>query len=140
MKNQNQKNVLLQFAAYLHWGLIVYVCLICTNTYAQGNTITGTVVDDTGLPLGGVNILIEGTTIGTQTDFDGNYAISVSSGQKLIFSFVGMKPVSVTVENQDIINVTLESDSLLDNVVVIGYGTKKKSDVISSVARVETED
>ncbi len=99
-------------------------------TFAQERTITGTVVDEDGLPLPGVTVLIKGTNTGTQTDFDGNYSIGADQGDILVYSFVGMETAEYTVENVDTIDVTLTTDSAqLDEVVVtaLGISREKKS-------------
>ncbi len=103
--------------------------------------ITGTVLDDTGVPLAGVNVVIEGTLKGTQTDFDGNYALDASTGNVLIFSYIGMKTQSVTVGNSNVVNVTMEIDAAsLDEVVVIGYGTQKEALLTGSVGIVKSDE
>ena len=103
--------------------------------------IQGVVKDDEGEPLPGVNIVVKGTTTGTLTDVDGAYSINVPDGnQILIFSFVGYKNQEIAVNNQTTINVTLEADvAIMDEVVVIGYGTQQKKDLVSSVAKVERQ-
>src|SRR5680860_775534 len=73
--------------------------------------ITGTVVDNAGVPLAGVNVLIEGTTSGTQTDFDGNYTIDATTGDILVFSYIGMKTQSFTVGQSNSIDITMEEDA-----------------------------
>lgn len=95
---------------------------------AQSKTVTGTVTDATdGSPLPGVNVLVEGTTTGTQTDFDGNYAIEASSGDVLVFSFIGMKTQSVTVGASNTVNVSMEEDAeQLGEVVVTALGVKRQ--------------
>ncbi|WP_111706440.1 SusC/RagA family TonB-linked outer membrane protein [Lutibacter citreus] len=103
--------------------------------YAQ--TVTGTVTDETNQGVPGANILKQGTNTGVTSDFDGNYSISASQGDVLVFSFVGYKTKSVTVGSVLTLNVNLEPDvASLDEVVVIGYGTAKKSDVVGSVSQV----
>ena len=103
--------------------------------------ITGTVLDDAGVPLPGVNVLLEGTVKGTQTDFDGNYSIAASTGDVLVFSYIGMKTQSVTVGNSNVISVTMEPDAAsLDEVVVIGYGTQKEALLTGSVGIVNDEE
>jgi len=93
-------------------------------TFAQERTITGTVSDESG-PLPGVSVLIEGTTTGTESDFDGNYTINANSGDNLRFSFVGMTTVTRSVGTASAINVTMVSEAnTLDEVVVTGYGRK----------------
>lgn len=103
--------------------------------------ITGTILDSSGVPLAGVNVLIEGTTTGTQTDFDGKYTIAAGTGDVLVFSYIGMKTQSVPVGQSNSINVTLEEDAAsLDEVVVIGYGTQKKSDLTGAVGSVSADE
>ncbi|MDO6518644.1 SusC/RagA family TonB-linked outer membrane protein [Zobellia uliginosa] len=103
--------------------------------------IKGAVLDNAGIPLAGVNVLLEGSTTGTQTDFDGNYTITASSGDVLVFSYIGMKTQSITVGASGTINVTMEEDAAsLDEVVVIGYGTQKKSDLTGAVGSVSAAD
>ena len=94
---------------------------------AQSRTLTGTVTDATdGSPLPGVNILVQGTADGAQTDFDGNYSIEASSGDVLIFSFLGMMSQSITVGTSNTINVSLEADAeQLGEVVVTALGIKR---------------
>ncbi len=85
--------------------------------------VNGTVVDQSGLPLPGVNVVIKGTTIGTQTDFDGNYSLDISEGQELVFSYIGQKAEEVPVY-ASLINMRLQEDaSSLEEVVVTAYGT-----------------
>ncbi len=111
------------------------------DTEEQQQTITGTVTDEDGVPLPGVNITVEGTTRGTQTDFDGNYSIEAETGEVLVFSFVGFKEQKVTVGDNVLIHISLEeSASALDEVVVVGYGTKKKSDITGAISNVSSED
>ncbi|CAM4274815.1 SusC/RagA family TonB-linked outer membrane protein [Zobellia nedashkovskayae] len=103
--------------------------------------ITGAVLDNAGIPLAGVNVLIDGTTTGTQTDFDGKYTIAASSGDVLVFSYIGMKTQSLTVGASGSIDVTMEEDAAsLDEVVVIGYGTQKKSDLTGAVGSVSSAE
>jgi TonB-linked SusC/RagA family outer membrane protein len=96
-------------------------------TFAQERTITGTVIDEDGLPLPGVTVLIQGTNTGTQTDFDGNYSIPATVGDILVYSFVGMETAEYTVANNDTIDVTLTTDSAqLDEVVVTALGIQRE--------------
>ncbi|MEZ4969961.1 MAG: carboxypeptidase-like regulatory domain-containing protein [Flavobacteriaceae bacterium] len=90
--------------------------------------ISGTVTDaNDGTPLPGVSIVIQGTTNGTQTDFDGNYSIDASVGDILVFSYIGMKTQSVTIGNTSNINISLQEDSSqLDEVVVTALGMKRE--------------
>jgi len=106
--------------------------------HAQERTISGTVSDDTG-PLPGVSIIIKGTTTGTETDFDGNYAIKAKTGDILVFSFVGMTTQEKAVGTSNSINVLLEADNILEEVVVVGYGSKSRKLSTSAVSTISTE-
>ena len=102
--------------------------------------ISGTVVDETGQPLPGVNVLVKGTTTGAVADFDGNYSIAASEGSVLEFRYLGFIAQSVQVGKSTTIDVVLKEDvSLLDEVVVIGYGTSTKKDLVSSVSTVKSD-
>ena len=126
---------------------LLYNCVICIpllflalTVNAQEKTVTGTVKDETGLTLPGASVLIQGKNTGTQTDFDGNFSLNVETGEVLVFSFTGFKPVEVTVDTRSTYDIILEENvALLDEVVVIGYQTQKKSDVTGSVASVQAE-
>src|SRR5690606_34931984 len=112
-------------------GLLTFcMALIVHLTFAQDKTISGNVTDDSGLPLPGVNILVDGTTTGTQTDFDGNYTISASQGQILIFTYIGQTTVRRTIGTGNTINVQMVEDAqALEEVVVtaLGIAREKKS-------------
>lgn len=112
-----------------------------TLVWAQNGVITGCVTDaDTEEALIGVTVKVQGTTQGTITDVSGNYSIKVSDGAKLEFSFVGYKTVIHPVGSQKQINVALKSQSYeIDDVVVIGYGTVKKSDLTGAVGSVSAK-
>ncbi|WP_240643080.1 SusC/RagA family TonB-linked outer membrane protein [Sinomicrobium pectinilyticum] len=105
-------------------------------------TVSGTVTDETGVPLLGVSVLEKGTQNGTTTDFEGNYSLQVSSSDAVLeFSYLGMKTVSRTVDNNATINVKMAEDNQsLDEVVVVGYGTQSRRSVTTSVAKVSAED
>src|SRR5690606_11057095 len=108
---------------------------------AQEKTVNGTVTDENGLPLPGVNVVERGTTNGTQTDFEGRYNISVALGQTLVFSYLGYKEVSVGVGAQNTINLQMEEDAqALEEVVVIGYGVQKRKEITGSIASVSGGD
>lgn len=106
----------------------------------QAITVKGTVKDAENNPVIGATVVVKGTTIGTTTDIDGNYTINVSQGQVLEFSYVGMQQSAVTVGNKNVINITMADGELLDEVVVIGYGTVKKSDLTGAVSSVSAKD
>ena len=104
-------------------------------------TITGTITSaDTGEPLIGANVLIKGTSTGTVTDIDGRYAIEANEGDILAISYTGYSDTEVTVGAQTVIDVSLSEGSVLDEVVVVGYGSRKKSDVTGAVSSVKTEE
>lgn len=104
-------------------------------------TITGKVTGASdGIPLIGVNVIIAGTSTGTVTDLDGNYSIDANEGNVLVFSYTGYKAQEVTVGTQRVINISLAEDvTQLDEIVVVGYGTQKKSHLTGSISKVENE-
>ncbi len=112
-----------------------------TETAAQQKAVTGKVTDDAGQSLPGVTVVIKGTTQGTVTNVDGEYTIpNIPENAVLQFSFVGMRSQEVVVGNQSSINVMMEEETIgLDEVVAIGYGTIRKSDLTGSVASVTSE-
>ena len=113
-----------------------------TTSVQQSLTVTGQVVDNQGVSLPGVTVVLKGTTQGTITDFDGNYSLpNVSSDGTLVFSFVGMLDVEIPVNGQIAINTTMEEETIgLDEVVAVGYGVQKKSSLTGAVASVKTEE
>jgi len=114
--------------------------LVVQLSFAQEKTITGTVVDEDGLPLPGVNVIEKGTRNGVQTDFDGEYSISVPQSATLVFSYVGFATQEIKVGSSSTLNATMVVDAAaLDEVVVVGYGTRDKTDVVGSVAQVSGE-
>ncbi len=121
--------------------LLLAVLALSNFAYAQ-REVTGTVTDaESGEPLIGANILVIGTSTGTITDFDGNYSINVPAGATTLeFSYTGFSSQRVEIGNQSVINVSLSAGQVLDEVVVVGYGTVKKSDLTGSVASVKEED
>ena len=104
--------------------------------------VTGVVTEkSSGTPLLGVNVVIQGTTTGTTTDFDGNYELRVSNGQTIMFTYVGYKDQEVLYTGQASVNVALDEDaSKLDEVVVVGYGSAVKKDVTGSVESVNSDE
>ena len=107
--------------------LTLLLAFVVQITFAQERSITGTVTDEDGLPLPGVNIVIKGTSSGVQTDFDGNYSIDASLGDVLVYSFVGLKTAEYTVGTSDEIDVVMTADSAqLDEVVVTALGIKRE--------------
>ncbi|MDP5105622.1 MAG: TonB-dependent receptor [Polaribacter sp.] len=112
--------------------------LLGSIVYAQ--SVSGIVSDNTG-PVPGVNVSIKGTATGTSTDFDGNYKISAKDGDVLIFSFIGYKTQEINYTGQSTLNITLlENAAQLDEIVVVGYGSKKKSLVTGSISSISSKD
>lgn len=115
--------------------------LFVFSATAQQKTISGVITDEGNVPLPSVNVIIKGTKTGTQTDFDGKFSINANVGDVLVFTFVGMKTVEQTVGNLETIDVTMVTDAnALDEVIVVGYGTQKKSDVTGAITQVSSED
>ncbi|MEA5128838.1 MAG: TonB-dependent receptor [Proteiniphilum sp.] len=107
----------------------------------SGNQINGRVVDEENEPLPGVSVSVKGTSTGTITDLDGLYAITVKSEDVLVFSFIGFTTQEIIVGQQKSINVTMEEESkVLDDVVVVGYGTQKKVNLTGSVVAVKGQE
>ena len=118
---------------------LLLLCMGATGAYAQ--KVTGNVVDASGEPIIGASVVVKGTSNGTITDFNGNYTIQgVPSNGSLVISYVGYSSQTVPVAGKSTINVTLQEDrQLLDEVVVVGYGTQKKSDVTGSMINIGEE-
>lgn len=108
--------------------------------FSQNITVTGKVTDTSGASLPGVNIVLEGTQQGTVSDVDGNYRIEVPADGILQFNFIGFSVQSLPVNQQSVINVTLQEDLMnLEEVVVVGYGTQRKRDVTGSIVSISSE-
>lgn len=117
------------------------LCLLGTaSVLAQTKTIIGTVSDQNGLPLPGVNVVIKGSATGTQTDFDGAYSISAKVGQTLVFSYLGQKTVELSIGTSNTIDVQMEDDvEALEEVIVVAYGTQKKEEITGAVTTLKSE-
>ncbi|WP_215225833.1 SusC/RagA family TonB-linked outer membrane protein [Echinicola shivajiensis] len=131
----------------IYTGLkVAVICLVLLgsqNLVAHAQTVSGTVTDiDSGEPLPFVNVLLKGSTRGTTTNIDGKYTININSKDDvLVFSFIGFEPKEYKVNNQSIIDVQLQGNTKqLDEVVVVGYGTQRKSDLTGSVGSVVRDD
>lgn len=124
--------------------LLFVLFFIGTSAYAQNMTVTGRVIDDDGIEVIGASVVVKGATgVGTITDLDGNYSLTVNDASRdvLVFSYVGMTSQEVKVGGRKVINVTLKSDAvILDEVVTIGYATVKKKDLTGSVSSVSSKD
>ena len=124
----------------LNYFLPVMMLFIFYSGFAQERTVTGAITDNNGMPLAGVNIIIENTNRGTQSDFDGNYSIVANEEHVLVFSFVGFSPVRRPVGANSVINVQLSEDNTLDEVVVVGYGTQSKRKVTDNIASISADE
>ena len=120
--------------------IYVFIILSAFQTFAQ-ITVSGTVTDNNGAPIVGVTVLEKNTSNGVSTDFDGNYSITLSEDAVLLFSYVGFQTQEIPVDGQKVIEVKLIEDTeSLEEVVVIGYGSQKRSDVNSSISKISAED
>ena len=134
----------------LRHRVTAFLCLLCIALSAitsplsaqDGRKVTGHVVDDTNEPLIGASILVVGTSTGVITDLDGNFSIVVPSGATTLqISYVGYETMTVPIPDNNTVNVKMKSDSqVLSDVVVIGYGTTRKSDLTGSVSNVSSKD
>ena len=109
--------------------------------FAQSKAITGTVVDENKMPLPGASILVKGLNIGSSTDFDGNFSLNVpETGEVLVVSYLGYMTKELVISNNLTFNIQLDIDTnTLDEIVVVGYGTQRKSDITGSVTSVKVD-
>ncbi len=125
----------------LHGFLTLFLALVVQLSFAQVSSVTGTVTDEEGMSVPGVNVIVQGTNNGTQTDFDGNYSINTASGQILVYSYVGFATQRITVGDSNNINVTLAVDAAaLDEVIVVGYGTSTKQAFAGTATTIAAEN
>ncbi|MDR1090679.1 MAG: SusC/RagA family TonB-linked outer membrane protein [Prevotella sp.] len=150
MNNKSRKTLLNKMLCLLVTGLVYSSVGYAYDSNAESIavreqqqekiSIQGKVVDSSGEPLTGVSVVIKGTTQGTFTDINGTYTINAVSGNVLVFSYLGFKTEFRTVENNKTINITLQEDSkMMDEVVVVGYGTTKKANLTGAVTAVDVE-
>src|SRR5690554_2891868 len=121
--------------------LFLYFVTSAGGAYAQQRTVSGRVNDANNQPLPGVSVIVEGSTIGTVTDADGNFSFSVpADAQTLLFSFVGMRTQQVALDGRTTFSVALEEEAIgMEEVVVVGYGTQKKANLTGAVDQVTGE-
>jgi len=124
----------------LHFLLLI--SLFCSSLIFAQNTVSGTIKDDSGMPLPGVSVMVKGTDKGTATDFDGNYSLDVEDDAILVISFMGYETVEVFVEGQTVINITMNADTAtLDEVVVTAQGIKKSKKALGyAIAEVDSKE
>lgn len=121
-------------------ALLVIGLFLCTSIGMAQVSVSGNVTDSANVPLPGANVIIKGTAIGAQTDFDGNFSIEASTGDVLVISYIGFATKEITLGNETTISIILQEDtSTLDEVVVVGYGTKSKTKLISAVSTIDEE-
>ncbi len=138
----NKTCYLRHVTAFLMLCIVLLTSSIAVYAQAGGKKVTGNVTDETGEPLIGVSILVVGTTNGTTTDYDGNYSLDLSEGAtQLQFSYIGYQTQMLAIPALGLLNVQLTTDALtLNDIVVIGYGTQRKSDLTGSITNVSSKD
>lgn len=121
-------------------GLLLLIVILSSQLFfAQERVISGTVSDASG-PVPGINVIVKGTKNGVQTDFDGKYSIKAKTGDVLLFSYVGMQDVNITVGASSVVNAKMkEVGKELDEVVVVAFGTQKKQEITGAVAKVDSK-
>ncbi|SFN63311.1 SusC/RagA family TonB-linked outer membrane protein [Salegentibacter flavus] len=125
----------------LHVMLTLLLAFVVQISFAQEKTVTGTVVDEEGLPLPGVNVIEQGTNNGAQTDFDGVYSISVEAGDVLVFSYIGYEAREITVGAANVYDVELSVDAAaLEEVVVVAYGSSSLEAFTGSASVIGSEE
>ncbi|NEW84090.1 MAG: TonB-dependent receptor [Mariniphaga sp.] len=119
-------------------SLVLLLAMVTSMAFAQQKTITGKVIDETGATVPGVSVMVKGTTVGTVTDIDGKYSLSVpAKGEVLNFGFVGMISQDVQIGQRTSIDVTMKTEVVgVDEVVVVGYGTRKKEEITGSISTI----
>ncbi len=120
--------------------LVCFLLVFSQNVFSQEKEIAGKITDKSGLGLPGATVTIKGESKGVEADFNGDYKIKAGPATVLVYSFVGYASKEVLVGNQLTINVTLEEDNTLEEVVIIGYGSQKKSDVTGAVGQVKAKE
>ena len=132
-----------QYHSNLKWcSLTILMLFVAQVMLAQSRTITGKVTDAQSEPLAGVNVVVKGTQLGTMTDMDGNFTLSVPNGSKeLVASFVGFETQTIALGNKNNIRIKMVDDLAdLEEVVVVGYGTMRKSDLTGAVKSISSEN
>lgn len=141
MRKHNFRFLLLAAILLSGFSSVVAETLENTRVEQQTNTIKGTVVDERGEPLIGVNVFVKGSTVGAITDLDGNFSLNASAGSTLVISYIGYLSQEIVVKANSPLNIILKEDTkTLDEVVVIGYGTSRKKDITGSVSSVKAEE
>src|SRR5690554_5309867 len=125
-----------------HLLLLLFLAFVSIGTFGQQRAVSGTVTDANGQPLPGVTVVVKGSTTGTVTDNDGAYSMTLpSEAEVLQFSFVGMQTQELNIQGRTIINIVMEEETIgLDEVVAIGYGVQKKTNLTGSVSEINSEE
>tara|TARA_R110002050_G_scaffold1281_3_gene9219 strand:- start:13877 stop:16930 length:3054 start_codon:yes stop_codon:yes gene_type:complete len=137
------KKILKYFSGFIakRFFFMFFFGLGIFTVFGQKEVISGTVIDNSGQPIPGASVIVKGTTTGTSTDFDGKFTINASPANVLLISYIGYATREITVGSQKIISVTLQEDvAKLDEVVVLGYGTQKRSDISGSVSEIAQKE
>jgi len=147
MKNNSQLHLLKRCSGNQRMKRMSITLVMLLFTFFQvfpasfQQIITGTVVDETGMPLPGVAVRLKGAETGTATDFDGNFSLEAAADDALVFSFLGFKTQEVLIDGQSDLSVTLEEDlAKLDEIIITGYMRQKKADLTGAVATVTSEE
>ena len=141
MKDRKNSSLLSCLEKFLRLFFVALLSVLAVGAFAQSKTVSGTVLDKTGESVIGASVVVKGTTNGTITDFDGKFTLTnVPESGTIEISFVGYKTVNVAVKGQSTIKVILEEDTeTLEEVVVVGYGVQKKSDVTGALTQVSSK-
>lgn len=142
MKNKRQQKKLLMKSPFRKMLLLAFFLMIAIAGFAQSKTVSGIVVDKSGETVIGASVILKGTMNGATTDIDGKFTLqNIPDNGTIQVSFVGYKTQNVAVKGQSSIRITLQEDmEILDEVVVVGYGTQKKTDLTGAVMQVKAED
>ena len=142
MKNSKNQSLLSRMSIFHRLFFIALFSVFSLGVVAQTKTVKGTVIDGTGEPVIGASVLVKGSTNGVITDIDGNFTLlNVPESGTIQISFVGYKTQDISVAGKSSLKVTLAEDTeMLDEVVVVGYGVQKKSDVTGALARVDSKE
>ncbi len=132
---------IMKIANFRKWTMTILAFIMSAGLYAQQLTIKGKIVDETDTPLIGATVSVVGKTVGVSADANGEFSIKAARGETVQFSYIGYVNQSLKISNQNSLVIRMEPKaSALDEVVVIGYGTMKRSDLTGSVASVGSEN
>ncbi|WP_282017660.1 SusC/RagA family TonB-linked outer membrane protein [Salegentibacter mishustinae] len=121
--------------------IVISLLFFTVGLLGQNKTITGTVISEEGIPVAGATVAVKDSNRGTMTDFDGNFELEVSTGETLVISYVGYKTKEVSVDQPSVYQITLIEDlALLDEVIVTGYTSEKKSDIAGAISVVDVDE